>query len=78
MSAIRSSCVCRAVILLCSIVLLVSYVFSDFVSADIPLAVGLVNNSMVMPSPTKLVDEGTTFDGVASIELWRNPSPLVG
>ena len=59
--------------------LLVSYVFSfEFVSADIPLAVGLVNNSLVMPSPTKLVDEGTTFDGVASIELWRNPSPLVG
>ena len=76
MSAIRWSCVCRAVILLCSIVLLVSYVFSFvFYSADIPLAVGLVNNSLVMPSPTKL---GTTFDGVASIELWRNPSPLAG
>ena len=69
--------VCR--ILLCSIVLLVSCVFSfDFVSADIPLAVGLVNNSMVMPSLTKLVDEGTTFDGVVSIEQWRNPSPLAG
>ena len=50
------------------IVLLVSCIFSyDFVSADIPLAAGLVSYSVVMPSPlnyTELLGKGTTFDGV--------------
>ena len=36
-----------------------------FVSVDIPLAAGLVIYSMVMPSPTEPVDEGTTF------VVWR-------